>query len=178
MKWQAREQQGFDAQSFAIDWDHERAICPEGHASSNWTPAIDNRNTSVMKVKFSIKDCQPCPSRSRCIHSRKRYQRRTITIRPKGSFLALKARREREQTAQYRREFARRAGIEATISQGVRVLRVRRSRYVGLARTHVSHVLTAAGLNFLRVTDWLAGLPRAGTRSSQCALLMAQSASA
>ena len=83
VKWQARERQGFDAQSFAIDWDQQRAICPEGHASISWTPAIDNRNTAVLKVKFSMKDCQPCPSRSLCIRSRKRYQRRTITIRPK-----------------------------------------------------------------------------------------------
>lgn len=173
VKWQAREQQGFDAQSFTIDWNQQQAICPEGHASISWTPAIDNRNTSVIKVKFSMKDCQPCPSRSQCIRSRKRSQRRTITIRPKDPYLALKARRERQQTAEYAREVARRAGIEATISQGVRVLRLRRSRYVGLARTHLSHVLTAAGLNFLRLTDWLAGIPLAGTRSSHFIDLMA-----
>jgi transposase len=152
VKWQAREQQGFDAQSFAIDWDQQRAICPEGHASISWTPTIDNRNTAVLKVKFSIKDCQPCPSRSLCIRSRKRYQRRTITIRPKDSYLARKARREREQTVEYVREAARRPGIEATISQGVRVLRLRWSRYVGLARTHLSHVLTATGLTDLRIS--------------------------
>jgi hypothetical protein len=47
--------------------------------------------------------------------------------------------------------------VRATLSQGVRVLRLRRTRYVGLARTHLSHVLTAAGMNLLRVGDWLAG---------------------
>ena len=171
--WQARERRGVDAQSFQIDWDHERAICPEGRTSISWTPAIDNRDTAVIKVKFSIKDCQPCPSRSQCIRSRKRYQRRTMTIRPKESFLALRARREREQTLEYAAEYARRAGIEGTISQGVRVLRLRRSRYFGMARTHLSHVLTAAGLNFLRAADWLAGIPRAGTRPSHFATLMA-----
>ena len=54
------------------------------------------------------------------------------------------------------------------------MLRLRRSCYVGLARTHLSHVLTAAGLNFLRVTEWLAGIPRAGTRSSHFTDLMAE----
>jgi Transposase DDE domain len=94
-------------------------------------------------------------------------------MRPKDAFLALKARREREQTPEYAAEYARRAGIEGTISQGVRVLRLRRSRYFGAARTHLSHVLTAAGLNFLRVADWLADIPRASTRHSHFATLMA-----
>jgi transposase len=168
------KQPGFAAQDFPIDWEQHHAICPEGHTSVSWTPAVDNRNTPVIKIKFSMQDCRPCPSRSHCILSRSRYPRRTITVRPKDHYLALQARREREQTAEYAREFVRRAGIEATISQGVRVLRLRRSRYVGLARTHLSHVLTAAGLNFLRVTDWLAGIPRAGTRSSHFTDLMAE----
>ncbi len=74
--------------------------------------------------------------------------------------------------------YARRAGIEATISQGVRVLRLRRSRDTGLARTHLRHILTATGLNFLRVASWLAGIPRAGTRPSHFVALMAEPASA
>lgn len=167
------KQPGFAAQNFPIDWERQRAPCPEGHTSVSWTPAFDNRNTPVIKIKFSLQDCRPCPSRSHCILSRSRYPRRTITVRPKAHYLALQARRQREQTAEYAREVVRRAGIEATISQGVRALRLRRSRYFGLARTHLSHVLTAAGLNFLRVTDWLAGVPLAGTRSSHFTDLMA-----
>jgi transposase len=178
VKWQAQEQQGFDAQSFQIDWENQHATCPEGHTSISWTPAVDNRHTAVIKVKFSMRDCMPCPSRNKCIRSRKRYQRRTITVRPQEHFLALKARRERELTPEYAAEYARRAGIEATISQGVRVLRLRRSRYFGLARTHLSHILTATGLNFVRVADWLAGIPRAGTRPSPFATLMAMPACA
>jgi transposase len=167
------KQPGFAAQAFPIDWEQKQATCPEGHTSVSWTPAVDNRNTPVIKIKFSMQDCRPCPSRGSCILSRSRYPRRTITVRPKDHFLALQARRAREQTPEYAREVVRRAGIEATISQGVRVLRLRRSRYAGLARTHLSHVLTAAGLNFLRVTDWLAGIPLAGTRTSPFTDLMA-----
>jgi hypothetical protein len=50
---------------------------------------------------------------------------------------------------------------------------LRRSRYVGVARTNLGHVLTAAALNFVRVADWLAETPRAQTRPSPFALLMA-----
>jgi transposase len=60
-----------------------------------------------------------------------------------------------------------------TISQGVRRCGLRRSRYVGVARTHLGHVLTAAALDFVRVADWLPGTPRAQTRPSPFALLMA-----
>ncbi|MFI6689677.1 transposase [Streptomyces sp. NPDC050485] len=40
-----------------------------------------------------------------------------------------------------------RAGIEATLSQNIRNCGLRPSRYRGLARTHVQHVLTALACN-------------------------------
>jgi transposase len=174
VKWQAQAGQGFDAQSFAIDWERQRAICPQGYASISWTPAIDNRQTHVIKIKFSTTTCGACPCRTQCIRSQKKYARRTITVRPREHYLALKARRERTKAPEYKAEYARRAGIEGTISQGVRVLRLRRTRYIGLARTHLGHVLMAAGMNLLRVGDWLAGTIRAKTRPSPFAMLMAQ----
>lgn len=64
----------------------------------SWSPALDNRRTEVIKVKFSMRECMSWPSRSTCIRSRKRYQQRMLTIRPKDLFLALKARREQEHT--------------------------------------------------------------------------------
>ena len=86
----------------------------------------------------------------------------------------MRRRREFEHSEEYAREYARRAGIEGTISRGVRSCGLRRSRYAGLARTHLGHVLTAAGINFSRVGEWLAGTPRAKTRNSRFAALMAQ----
>jgi IS5 family transposase len=49
------------------------------------------------------------------------------------------------------KEYRQRAGIEGTISAGVRVLHLRRSRYIGLAKTHLQHVLTAAAMNLIRL---------------------------
>jgi hypothetical protein len=43
---------------------------------------------------------------------------------------------------------------------------MRRSRYVGLAKTHLQHVLIAAGLNLRRLGDWLADKPHARTRTA------------
>ena len=92
-QWQANQQKGFDADHFLIDWDHQQATCPEGHTSSSWTPAIDNRTNEVIKIKFSTKDCQACPSLRLCTQSI-RHVRRTVTIRPKEQYEALQARRE------------------------------------------------------------------------------------
>ncbi len=48
----------------------------------------------------------------------------------------------------------------------VRYLTLRRSRYMGLAKTTLQHVLTAVALNFVRIVRWLDGQPLAKTRQS------------
>ncbi|WP_331283890.1 transposase [Streptomyces sp. H39-S7] len=59
-----------------------------------------------------------------------------------------------------------RAGIEATLSQNVRVHGPRRSRYRGLAKTHVQHVFTGMACNITRVADWISDTPRARRRAT------------
>ena len=169
-RWQASQHTGFDASHFPIDWEQQQATCPEGHTSSSWTPAIDNRKNEVIKIKFSTTDCQVCSSRSLCTQSI-RHTRRTVTIRPQEQYLALMRRREQERTKEFTQVYAKRAGIEGTISQGVRVMGLRRSRYIGLERTHLQHLATAAALNLVRSMAWFNELPRAQTRRSAFARL-------
>jgi transposase len=176
--WQAREGAGFDVQHFQIDWDQHQASCPAGKTSLSWTPALDNRGNAVIKVKFSSRDCRRCDHVAQCVRSKKRYPRRTLTIRPQPQYQALQAARQREATEAFRAEYARRAGIEGTISRGVRGARLRRTRYVGLPRVHLGHLLTAAGLNVLRLGEWFLETSRAKTRLSPFARLMADGAAA
>jgi hypothetical protein len=126
-----------------------------------------------MKVKFSSKDGRRCAHVPQCIRSQKRYARRTLTIRPERQYQALQAARQREATDTFRAEYARRAGIEGTISRGTRSARLRRTRYLSLARVHLSHILTAAGLNMLRLGEWCLETARAKTRITPFARLMA-----
>ncbi len=170
--------EGFDAQSFRIDWEREQATCPEGRTSSGWTTAVDKDGNEVMKVKLSAKDCGPCASCLRCICSAKRCQQRTLSIRTKEPYLALQAARQREGTADFVAKYARRAGIEDTLSRGIRTCEMRRNRYSGLARVHLGHVLTGVALNFLRLGEWFADVPRAKTRTSPFRLLMADAVAA
>ena len=69
------------------------------------------------------------------------------------------------------REYARRAGIEGTISQGVRAFGMRRTRYRGLDKTHLQHVAIGAAINVDRLVAWFDGRPRAPTRLSRFAAL-------
>jgi len=166
--WQARAAEGFAAENFRVDWEQQRLTCPEGRVSSGWSPAVDKGHNQVIKVKFSAKDCGACPSKSQCT----RGTRRTVTIRPREQYEALRTARLREATVEYEEEYGKRAGVEGTISQGVRVCGLRRSRYAGEAKTHLQHVATAAALNLLRISDWLAEKPREQTRKSAFARLM------
>jgi transposase len=162
--WQAREAKGFAADDFQIDWEYQQATCPDGNTSSSWTPARDSRGKEVVKIKFSVKDCKSCPFRPLCTRSKR--MRRTLSIRPDKRYHALRAARDRQKTSDFVEQYALRAGVEGTISQGVRAFGLRRSRYLGLAKTHLQHVLTAVGINLVRVAAWLNGCPPAKTRPS------------
>ena len=116
----------------------------------------------INKIKFSQRDCQACAVRAQCTTA----TRRTITIRPQEQHQALLTRRHRQTTAAFKRAYAKRAGIEGCISLAVRRCDVRHARYVGLAKTRLQHLATAAALNLVRVSDWFDERPRAQTRQS------------
>jgi transposase len=167
-KWQAKAGEGFAAGDFRVDWDAQRVTCPEGRASVSWTPAVDRGHSRVIKVKFSVTDCRSCPSRARCTTG----QRRSITIRPREEYLALQVARSREGAEEFKEEYTRRAGIEGTISEGVRSRGLRRSRYVGEAKAHFQHLALAAAMNVVRISSWLMDQDRAVTRTSAYERLM------
>jgi transposase len=96
-----------------------------------------------------------------------------MTLRPRERHEALQAARVQQETAEWKAEYALRAGIEGTLSQGVRGFGLRRCRYVGLAKARVQHVATAAAMNVYRLSDWFGGVPRTATRTSAFARLAA-----
>ncbi|WP_308031250.1 transposase [Streptomyces sp. CoH27] len=61
--------------------------------------------------------------------------------------------RRDQKTSNWQRRYAIRAGCEATVSETVHAHGLRHCRYRGLAKTHVQHVLTAAGTNIIRLSE-------------------------
>ncbi|EIM24331.1 IS5/IS1182 family transposase (plasmid) [Microvirga lotononidis] len=166
-QWQARSGEGFTVQDFLLDWEREVAICPARRESRSWGPDYHQGRTAF-KVRFSTSDCRPCPLKRQCTRS----ARRLLTLRPREEHETLEAARTREAQPTFARDYRQRAGIEGTISAGVRVLHLRRSRYIGLAKTHLQHVLTAAAMNLIRLGAWFADTPLARTRQSAFTKLM------
>ena len=170
-QWQAKTPGAFTLQDFRLDWDGQVATCPAGHPSQSWT-VNPRQGRMVMRARFSRRDCQVCTLKPRCTRS----ARRLLTLRPREEHAALGAARARETQETFAAQYRPRAGIEGTLSQGVRVMHLRRARYIGLAKVHLQHVLTAAALNLVRLAAWLAGTPLARTRQSAFVRLMAHPA--
>jgi transposase len=156
--WQAKARQGFEVAAFGIDWEAHTATCPH-----------DRHQHAVINIRFARNDCQACPMRERCTHSP--TEPRMLTVRPQEYHEALQAARQRQTTPEFKEAYAARAGIEGTLSQGIRACDLRRSRYIGLTKTHLHHLISATAINLLRVGAWLADLPRAQTRRSPFAAL-------
>jgi transposase len=172
--WQASEGQGFSLDNFVIDWESQQATCPAGQTSRHWYPALNRHGQPIIYIKFSKQGCRACPVQTHC--TRANPPRRTITVRPEALHEALLKAREREKTDDFAEQYARRAGIEGTISQGVRAFDIRHARYLGLTKTHLQQVLTATVMNIIRALHWLAGDRPTQTRSSVFAKLHAVAA--
>ena len=167
--WQAKAHQGFEAAAFRIDWQAQTATCPQGQLSTQWIPGQDRHQHPIVHIHFARSDCQRCTVRERC--TRSPTQPRRLAVRPQACYEALQGARQRQTTDEFKARYSIRAGAEGTLSQGVRVAGLRRSRYIGLAKTHLQHLLTGTALNLLRLGAWLADLPRARTRQSAFARL-------
>lgn len=162
--WQARAGQGFEAACFVVDWDRETVTCPQGKTSRRWYPREHPIGTQVIEVRFDQRDCGPCPTRSQC--TRARTLPRMLHLKPRVQYLCLQEARAYQETEAFRERYKKRAGVEGTISQGIRSFGLRRARYVGLTKTHLQHVLTAAAMNLSRAVIWLQEGPKARTRRS------------
>jgi transposase len=167
--WQARAGTGFNNAAFQVNWDSKQVTCPQGQTSSKWIPGFDPAGAPVVKVHFARSTCLACPVRTQC--TKGKIEPRSLTLREKDHYLALQTARQRQQTEEFKAQYATRAGIEATLGQGLRRSDLRQARYIGLAKTHLQHLITAAALNLIHLGEWLTGTPFAKTRLSPFAAL-------
>jgi transposase len=167
--WQAQVEGGLTARQFVIDWEAKQVRCPAGKQSRRWSVTRGRSGQEQISVQFGASDCAACELRSGCVASEKRG--RSLTVLAQAEHEALQAARERQGSEEFRGLYGQRAGIEGTLGQGSRMADLHQSRYRGLAKTSLLHILIATALNFLRVAAWLAERPRAQTRQSAFARL-------
>jgi transposase len=168
--WQARGG-GLTKAAFGVDWDRKVVTCPAGKESTSWLPSTYTKNGMIFEARFATRDCFPCPLRPRC--TRGKREPRIIGMQAREHFEALQGARKQQKTEAFRTSYAARAGVEGTHAQAVSRCGLRWCRYIGLAKTRLQHVLTAAAINLVRVAEWCAGTPVAKTRCSRFAALQA-----
>ncbi|MGI5518871.1 transposase [Streptomyces sp. CA-106131] len=164
---QAKAQQGFAAHDFTIDWDRKRAVCPAGKISATWNDVIQEGVAKTV-VAFAALDCIPCPAKEQCTSSRKG---RRLSLYPRELTEAIRTARAQQQDGTWQRDYALRAGIEGTIRQATHTTGLRRTRYRGLAKTHLDHTTSATALNLIRLNAWWNGHPLDRTNHSHLARL-------
>jgi transposase len=152
---QQRDGHGYALHAFGIDWETQQAQCPQGQRRGNWSVGQSQTGAPVIRIRFDRATCRACPTRQACPSSREAPRQRTV--KPQGYHEALQAARPRQETPEFNAQYARRAGAESTVSQGVRRCDLRRSRYLGLARTHLQQLVHATAMHVVRVMAWLRG---------------------
>jgi transposase len=167
---QAKQAAGYDRARFTIDFDTRTATCPQGQSSTGWNP-VTQRGTDAIVIKFPAATCRPCPARDQCTRSTHPQYGRQLTVPPREVHQAQLAARAAQDTPGWQARYARRAGVEGTIRQGVAMTGMRRARYRGLPKTTLEHVYSAVALNLIRLHAYWNGHPLDRTRTSHLSRL-------
>jgi transposase len=149
--WQ--HQIGYGVRAFHVDWQTQQVRCPQGHLSQNWC-AGHTHGQEVIRVSFSAVTCQACPVKALCT-KRQKHKGRILTLSPQPVHEARERRRAEQRASPFQERYALRAGIEGTISEGVRSHGLRRARYRGQSKTQLQAKAIAAAINLVRIHQML-----------------------
>ncbi|MFC8662018.1 transposase [Streptomyces sp. NPDC057199] len=139
---QAKAGSGFAKAAFTIDWVNEQAaICPRGAMSVSWT-TLNISDHIYFQARFAEADCRPCPDRALCTSST--TGSRSVAVLPQLLHEIQMRNRLDQQTEQWQRRFAIRAGHRVAVG--------------ACARERLTEALTALEVNF--TADGLAEIER------------------
>jgi transposase len=167
--WQGQVAGAYTIEHFTVDWERQQVCCPQGKWAASWHARVKQDGSPYVVAAFRRQDCHACPARPLCTQAQQ--QGRQLRLPPQAQYEALTAARAWHASAEGSERSQQRAGVEGTLSQGVRAFGLRRTRYRGLPKTHVQHIATAAAINIDRIVAWLDARPRAQTRTSRFAAL-------
>jgi len=135
----------FTADEFTIDFQAKTALCPAGCTCCSWKEFESGNHQGEVEIRFGPQ-CQDCPLKERCTLSKAGRK-----LRLHRQYPLLKARREEGKTESFKQAMKRRPPVEGTISELVRTHGLRKSRYRGIAKTHLQNLMKGAALNLKRV---------------------------
>ncbi len=129
--WQARHHSGYAVQDFQLEWQQRTARGPQGVQSLTWVKRWDEHHEPMEVIRFPVQVCRACPVREQCTRG---ATGRELKLHEQAVHHALVHRRAEQGTPTFLHYYTRRAGVEGTIAQAVRVSRLRRTPYVGLPK--------------------------------------------
>jgi transposase len=167
--WQMQVAGAYTIEPCTVDWERQQVCCPQGKWAASWHERVEPDGRPYIVAAFRRQDCQACLARPLCTQAQQ--QGRQLRLPPQDQYEALTAARAWYASEEGIERYQQRAGVEGTLSQGVRAFGLRRTRYRGLPKTHVQPIATAAAVNIDRIVAWLDARPRAQTRTSRFAAL-------
>ena len=169
-QWQSRHNPKFCGENFSIDWHQKKAVCPAGKTSSSLPDAKTDTAKQVVKIKFSMKGCQPCLLRADCTKSGR--ARRTLRFCRKSNTRVSERCMKERRPENIERNINSVPGLRAQCAQATRGFGMRHSRYIGASKTHLQQVVSATAINVVSVTNWLREVLLAKTREPLFAKVM------
>src|ERR671925_1434758 len=125
--WQTKVAGAYTLADFTVDWEHRQVHCPQGKAATSWAERVDATGRAYVQVRLHQQDCRACDARAFCTQATQAA--RSLTLHPQAAFEALQAARAWYASEEGQQRYKRRAGVEGTLSQGVRAFGLRCARY-------------------------------------------------
>src|SRR5262245_37839928 len=116
--WQTQVEGAYTVEQFAVDWGQQQVGCPQGKWAASWHERVEPDGTPCIIASFSRQDCQACPARPLCTQAQQ--QGRRLRLPPQDQYEALTAARAWYASEEGSERYKQRAGVEGTLSQGVR----------------------------------------------------------
>jgi transposase len=128
--WQAKESKGYAIENFDIDWEEKTVTCSQGNTTYDWVTTHDAKGNTTIRIRFARSVCAACEVRSLCTRAVK--DGRCLGLRAnQAQHEALREARQKQETPEWKKRYAKRAGIEGTISQGTRAFELRQHVILG-----------------------------------------------
>jgi transposase len=148
----------FGIRDFDISEDLQSITCPNGITSHKYSVHEKTQKApGYIQFKFDKKDCNVCPLRDECLpvynkgKRKPRFRRVNISVRYDARLRDLK----RVKTPEFEEAYRNRFKVERRFATMVANHGLRRSRYMGLARTSVHIIMANMASNIIRMVNLL-----------------------
>jgi transposase len=136
----------FTTEAFQIQVEQRQAVCPAGKSNTQCS-RLEEQTSGKVVFRFEWgTDCADCPLGPQCIGPNQRH--RTVVVTEYHT--TLQARRQEQQTPEFKARMKHRNAIEGTQSELVRAHGLRRARYRGLAKAKLQNYFVGAACNLKR----------------------------